>query len=201
MINISDFKPEVSFSDGIKKYTEDFHKRIYPEELLDKKCGSCVRCEKRDHKFNGVGPGGYHCMAQPYDVDITPKDKACVHWWDKKEHERIEELNNNAEEERRKELWKIYSKKDPVKLPLVFDGCGPVPLCPICGEPPYSDTQCHWCGQKFVKTEEIEDYFEEDIKHMDCWQCGGKNTIEYVVSKYNGHKRGYCKSCGMSFME
>lgn len=38
---------EIKFSDGIEKIKEDYNKIIYPEELLDKKCAGCVRCEKR----------------------------------------------------------------------------------------------------------------------------------------------------------
>lgn len=39
---------EIKFSDGIEKIKEDYNKIIYPEELLDKKCAGCVRCEKRN---------------------------------------------------------------------------------------------------------------------------------------------------------
>ena len=53
-------------------------------------------------------------MMQNYDIDIDPTDKACVHWWNKEEHERIERQNDEAQENRRKELWKIYAKKDPI---------------------------------------------------------------------------------------
>lgn len=40
---------------------------------------------------------------------------------------------------------------------------------------------------------------EPEVKTMKCFQCGG--TVEYVESKYNGHKRGHCRDCGMSFIE
>lgn len=139
---------EIKFSDGIEKIKEDYNKIIYPEELLDKKCAGCVRCEKRNSY--GRKKYGYHCMMQNYDIDIDPTDKACVHWWNKEEHERIERLNDEAQENRRKELWKIYAKKDPIKLPIVNDGYGMIPECPICGEMPYSTEQCYWCGQRFV---------------------------------------------------
>lgn len=79
---------EIKFSDGIEKIKEDYNKIIYPEELLDKKCAGCVRCEKRNSY--GRKKYGYHCMMQNYDIDIDPTDKACVHWWNKEEHERIE---------------------------------------------------------------------------------------------------------------
>lgn len=52
---------------------------------------------------------------QNYNIDIRPTDRACIHWWNKEEHLRIEkankEANKEAEEKRRKELWSIYAKK------------------------------------------------------------------------------------------
>ena len=38
-------KPDFDLREKIK---EDYNKIIYPEELLDKKCAGCVRCEKRN---------------------------------------------------------------------------------------------------------------------------------------------------------
>lgn len=38
-------------------------------------------------------------------------------------------------------------------------------------------------------------------KSMDCIMCGSVNTVIYVESAYNGHKRGECEKCGMRFME
>lgn len=76
------------------------------------------------------------------------------------------------EENRRKELWNIYSKREPINLPIVNDGYGIIPECPICGEMPYSTKQCHWCGQRF-------------IQDKTCFLCGRKVIAN--VSKYNGH--------------
>lgn len=46
---------EVYFGEGIPDRQEECrNKLIYPEELLDKKCGGCVRCEKRDHAYYGT---------------------------------------------------------------------------------------------------------------------------------------------------
>jgi hypothetical protein len=144
---------------------------------------------------------GYHCSMQSYSVDIQPTDKACVRYWDKAEHERIEKAQEEAKEKRREELWAIYAKREPIKLPIIHDGCGLIPECPICGEMPYSTEQCHWCGQRFIQDKEIEEYNKPKGGTMDCWNCGGKDTIEYKVSKYNGHRRGRCKNCGLTFME
>ena len=187
---------EIKFSYGIEKIKEDYNKIIYPEELLDKKCAGCVRCEKRNSY--GRKKYGYHCMMQNYDIDIDPTDKACVHWWNKEEHERIERLNDEAQENRRKELWKIYAKKDPIKLPIVNDGYGMIPECPICGEMPYSTEQCYWCGQRFVQDEEVEEYATPQTINGNCFNCGADVVIH--VSKYNGHKSYHCNKCGCSIM-
>ena len=182
------------FSDGVKIEKEEYNKIVYPEALLDKKCGGCVRCEKRDH-----GKEGYHCCMQNYNIDIRPTDKACIHWWNKEEHLRIEKANKEAKENRRKELWGIYAKKEPIKLPIVNDGYGIIPKCPVCGEMPYSTEQCHWCGQKFVQDEEVEEYSKPKIIKGKCFGCG--SDVDIRVSKYNGHKSYYCDKCGMSIME
>ena len=46
-------KSKIRFSDGIPKRPAVVFEIIYPEELLDKKCGGCVRCELRDHGDKG----------------------------------------------------------------------------------------------------------------------------------------------------
>lgn len=113
-----------------------------------------MRCEKRDH-----GKEGYHCFMQNYNIDIRPTDRACIHWWNKEEHLRIEKANKEAE----KNCGVFMLKKEPIKLPIVNDGYGMIPKCPVCGEMPYSTKQCHWCGQKFVQDEEVEEHFKPKI--------------------------------------
>ena len=92
---------EIKFSDGIPKRREDFSRIIYPEELLDKKCGGCVRCELRDNRSKEKN-SGYHCSMQDYDIDIHPEDKACVLYWDRAYHEECERLHEQDIENRRK---------------------------------------------------------------------------------------------------
>ena len=75
---------EVKFSDGMPERKRRSNTSIYPEELLDKKCGGCVRCGPRKR----TGERGYHCTAQSYSKDISPEDKACIIYWDRKEEER-----------------------------------------------------------------------------------------------------------------
>lgn len=158
---------EIKFSDGMPERERRSSTSIYPEELLDKKCGGCVRCQPRERK----GETGYHCTTQPYKKDISPEDKACVIYWDREEEEKYKALEAQDEENRRKELWNIYSKREPIKLPIVNDGYGMIPECPICGEMPYSTEQCHWCGQRFIQNEEVKEYTKPLTKEVTCFSC------------------------------
>ena len=185
---------EIKFSDGMPERERRSSTSIYPEELLDKKCGGCVRCQPRERK----GETGYHCTTQPYKKDISPEDKACVIYWDREEEEKYKALRAQDEENRRKELWNIYSKRDPIKLPIVNDGYGMIPECPVCGEMPYSTKQCHWCGQRFIQDEEVKEYAKPLTKEVTCFSCGRKVTAS--VSKYNGYISYHCQ-CVTSFIE
>lgn len=173
---------------------------IYPEELIDKTCGGCVRCELRHRPRRGEEkPDGYHCMMRDWDIDVSPDHKACVGYWDKAEHERVEKLRAQDTENRRNELWAIYAERDPIELPIVNDGYGRIPKCPVCGEMPYSTEQCHWCGQRFIQNDEVEEYGTPLTKPFKCPSCGTVGTAN--VSRYNGHKHFHCEKCGLSFME
>lgn len=189
---------EVDFGAGIPESTErENHDEtfIYPEELIDKKCGGCVRCEPRTHGSKG----GWHCCMRNYNIDITPEDKACVGYWDRAERNRAEAEHQAAIEARRKELWAIYAEKEPVELPLVYDGYGRIPKCPICGEMPYSTEQCHWCGQRYIQTAEVRDYDKPHVIDFTCPNCHKPGKAN--ISKYNGHKHFRCEHCGFAFME
>ena len=50
---------EIKFSDGMPERARRSSTSIYPEELMDKKCGGCMRCQSRKRK----GETGYHCTA------------------------------------------------------------------------------------------------------------------------------------------
>lgn len=189
---------EIKFSDGIPERKERYMNHDifrYPEELIDKTCGGCVRCELRDHGDKG----GYHCSMRTYGLDISPDEKACVEYWDRAEHEVVERQKEQDVENRRKELWRIYAEKEPVKLPIVNDGYGTIPMCPICGEMPYSTEQCHWCGQRFIQDEEVEEYSKPLTESYKCPKCGTDGVV--YRSKYNGHRHFKCDKCGMAFME
>lgn len=191
------------FSEGIperherKNHDETF---IYPEELMDKTCGGCVRCEPRDDHTKGrAKTDGWHCCMRAWDIDVSPDHKACVDYWDKAEHIRVKVQKNKDTENRRDELWAIYAEKEPIKLPIVNDGYGRIPMCPVCGEMPYSTEQCHWCGQRFIQDEEVKEYSEPLTKTFKCPSCGTIGTAS--VSRYNGHTRFRCEKCGLSYME
>ena len=113
--------------------------------------------------------------------------------------EELDRLHEQDVEKRREELWKIYAEKEPMKLPIVFDGYGGIPMCPICGEMPYSTEQCHWCGQRFIQDKEVEEYEKPMIENGKCPKCGADIVIH--ISKYNGHRHFHCDKCGISVMQ
>ena len=86
-----------------------------------------------------------------------------------------------------------------MKLPIVDDGYGMIPMCPVCGEMPYSTEQCHWCGQRFIQDEEVEEYGTPLTEEFNCPNCK-KPGIAHI-SRYNGHRHFRCEYCGMAFME
>lgn len=190
------------FSRGVPKREERRNHGatfIYPEELLDKKCGGCVRCTERSSgPFARGDEKGYRCTMRGR-IEIHPEDKACVGYWDKAEHDRAERQHEEDIEKRRQELWAIYAEKPPVKLPIVNDGYGIIPECPVCGEMPYDTEQCHWCGQHFIQDQETVDYATPKEIDFTCPSCGKPGKAG--VSKYNGHKHFKCAFCGLSFME
>lgn len=97
---------------------------------------------------------------------------------------------------------KPNGRKPPVPIEWERDYGGVIPVCPVCGEMPYSLERCIFCGQKFIKDDralELEKPLE--VEHMDCFMCGGKGTVEYTRSRYNGHRSGHCTACGIRFME
>lgn len=175
-----------SFSEGLPK--RPTFAESAPNEYLTKTCGECVR-------FNGE-----FCP-----INLSPRNRsapACKDFWDKAAQEKLQRQQDEDEEKRREELWAIYAEKPPVKLPLIHDGYGIIPECPICGEMPYSTVQCHWCGQRFIQDEDIQKYNEPNPEvRMNCIMCGGKNTMVGTRDKYNNHFHGHCEKCGAVMME
>lgn len=98
---------------------------------------------------------------------------------------------------------KPNGKKEPKPINWQTDyGDCIAPYCPSCGEMPYNLQRCVFCGQRFIQDERAKEWSKPpEVKRMDCFICGGKNTLEYTESRYNGHKHGECTACGMKFME
>ena len=155
------------------------------------KCGGCVSFEER---WREEERGTFHCCRQNYKIDKYPDDDACDQYWDREEYEKEEQKKAEETERKRQEMWAIHADNPPVKLPIVFDGYGMIPMCPTCGDMPYSTEQCHWCGQKFIQDEEVEEYNKPNKVILTCPFCGGE--MEGVRSKYNGHLHVTCKKCG-----
>ena len=195
---------EVRFGDGIPESDERKNSGatfIYPEEIIGKTCGGCVRYTSNNDGFGrkGISPEGYHCSMRGWDIPIRAEDKACVSHWDRAEYERAEQKHEDDIQKRREELWAVYAEKEPVKLPIVNDGYGNIPQCPVCGEMPYDLEQCYWCGQRFIQDEDLEEYATPIEKDYTCSNCG--KVGKAIISKYNGHKHFRCEDCGFSFME
>lgn len=180
----------VDFDKGFDKGFDD------GKEIAGKHCGGCVRCKERT-RFKG--DSGYHCTMKNYRIDIDPEADACYWYWDREEQEMIDRKRAEAKEARRKELWAIYADKPPVRLPIVFDGFGNIPECPVCHEIPYSLEQCHWCGQRFIRDEAVERYSTPRTEPMICPHCA--EIGEAHVSSYNGHRHFRCEHCGCVVME
>lgn len=88
-----------------------------------------------------------------------------------------------------------------------FDFCsnkvtGEAPVCPACGEMPYSTERCVFCGQAFIQDEKTRKFADpEPVEHMICLVCGDPQGMEFTRSKLNGHKHGKCRKCGAVMVE
>lgn len=97
---------------------------------------------------------------------------------------------------------KPNGKNVPILIKWETDFAGTMPVWPACGEMPYGLDRCIFCGQKFIKDERAKEWEQpQKVERMDCPVCGGKDTMEFTRSKYNGHKHGCCTACGTKFME
>ena len=160
------------------------------------KCGGCCCCEPRDRKDET----GCHCTMQDYQKDIDPEEEACFWYWDRNGQEKIDRAEAEKDEQERQKKWEENKDNPPVKLPIVFDGYGRIPMCPTCGDMPYSTEQCYWCGQRFFQDEDIEEYNTISEETITCPFCG-KQTMVGARSKYNNHFHGKCTNCGAMMME
>lgn len=164
----------------------------------EKTCKGCVRCERVESRIK-KHPTGWHCMCKDYDAGILPSDPACDIYWDRETYEKEEKEKAEKREKERLARWEKNKNNPPMKLPIVFDGYGYIPECPNCHDMPYSTEQCHWCGQRFIQDEEVQEYNKPLVKESKCISCGAPVLIR--ISRYNGHKSCHCKKCGAAWME
>ena len=100
---------------------------------------------------------------------------------------------------------KVNGKLPPVKIGWIdmfgYDG-GSYPICPSCGEMPYSTDRCYFCGQRFIQDEKVKEFNEPmPEERMDCLICGGKGTMVGQRARTNGHFHGRCEKCGAVMVE
>ena len=76
------------------------------------------------------------------------------------------------------------------------------PVCPACGEMPYSTIRCLFCGQQFIQDRRVQKYNEPpDELREDCPACGGRGTLIGYRNRANGHFSGVCVACGSHVLE
>lgn len=98
---------------------------------------------------------------------------------------------------------KVNGKEPPQTLDWMeqIDG-GYIPVCPACGEVPYSTERCVFCGQRFVQDEKVKEFNEPmPEERMDCLICGGKGTMVGQRARTNGHFHGRCEKYGAVMVE
>ena len=120
----------------------------------------------------------------------------------------LERIHDEAEKER-EAAW-AKNKDNPPRAPewrrewdeVYGRLTGEMPFCPNCHEPLYELDRCYFCGQPILQDVKlIEHEKPPEVHAMDCFICDGKGTVQYTVSRYNGHKSGECSKCGMRFIE
>ena len=98
---------------------------------------------------------------------------------------------------------KPNGKAAPVKITWDVNFMGTYPECPSCGEMPYTCDRCFFCGQPFIQEDEkLQEYVKppEEVR-LNCFMCGGINTLVGVRAKINGHFHGSCEQCGARVIE
>ena len=197
-----------------------------------RKCKSCFRFTEdwRDAKEKGLKPRGTqyndfcrkprkgvktHCWSAHKKEPPKPNDRGCEYhqfrwswnleqWWQWHFKYGLKRLFCKYVR------CPIGGLRKPVPLSWKdsYDGCRDViikdsdPVCPHCGEMPYSYEQCVFCGQRFVQDEKIEEMSEPpEEETIDCLLCGGEGTMKGYRAKVNGHFHGKCEKCGAVMME
>lgn len=171
-----------------------------PEEHV---CGECVR-----YTQDWRNPERYYCSEVSHNGDISYAAPACGDYWDRKAQEKLDAEHRKQDEEERQEKvrknWNNPPKPPRWDCDILPNGklSGAMPFCPNCGEPLYDTDRCYFCGQAILQDEAMEEFqTPSEEEHMDCLFCGGKGTLIYTRSRYNGHLHGRCTKCGASIIE
>ena len=148
------------------------------------------------------------CVYGPGD-GLEAERRACRNYWDRAEQEATEKREAEEREAERLAAW-AKNKDNPPRPPewqrdwdeMSGRMTGAMPFCPNCHEPLYEPEQCYFCGQPILRDEKLDEFEKPPEVHtMDCFMCGGKGTMQYTISSYNGHKNGECAKCGTRFIE
>jgi hypothetical protein len=77
-----------------------------------------------------------------------------------------------------------------------------MPICPRCGEMTFNPVECIFCGQRLEANDYLRKLDEPPMMIvMDCFVCGGKDTMIGHRSRINNHFHGMCANCGARMME
>ncbi len=167
-------------------------------------CEGCIR-----YKMDPRNKGSYYCCGL-YGPDVIEKGrKACGQYYSQKQREEEDRIFREEQEKRRLAEWEKNKDNPPRPAKFVRERSditgelmGALPFCPNCDNPLYEHEQCYFCGQKIIQDEALAEYLKPaPLEYMDCFGCRGKGTFEFVRSKFNGHKHGKCKVCGMVVIE
>lgn len=160
---------------------------------------------------------GIKCNCSSALIHHEPKstDKGCKNhryrlswnleqWWNWKFKYKLERFICNYI---RRPIGRLR-KPVPLQWKDSFDGCRDIiipnsePVCPHCGEMPYSYSECQFCGQRFIQDEKTKEASKPPKKErQNCLFCGGNNTVVGARAKINGHFHGQCEKCGAVYME
>lgn len=169
-----------------------------PDPSQKHTCLECVR-------FMEGSSEQYHCSAVFGPDRIEPHRKACGWYWDRAEKMRMDREVEAERKRVRNEAWIRNRNKPPVDANWYEEyGSHEMPHCPECDNPVLElvDGRCWCCGQRINEDERLKEWMNPpEVECMDCFICGGKDTVQFTRSRVNGHRHGFCAKCGMKFIE
>jgi hypothetical protein len=91
---------------------------------------------------------------------------------------------------------------EPKKVTVYEYGC---PMCPACGEPPYDDERCYFCGQRYIDERKPERPTLRGAHYLDgtdeavCDKCSAPQSLWRFVAHGDGpkvYRNTYNCQCG-----